>query len=285
MPATHAAVASESDTPPVVFLHAFPLHRGMWKEQVDAVSQLTRALPLDLRGFGARRSDDPFMFEHLADDVLDQLDALGIDDAIFCGLSMGGYLALRLYERAPERFAGLLLCGAHALADTDAQRLRRAQTIRKVLSEGVSGFARSFIEGAVAAHSLEAQPQLMNQVVAMIEEARARDVAAGLCALATRTETTGVLSRISVPTCVVVGALDTLTPPEQVCAMADHIAGATMHAVPNCGHLVNLEQPQVFNALLQTHVRHCLAFEPEKALAPAVGELIPRSDLAAMGEA
>lgn len=261
---------------PIVFLHAFPLHGGMWSAQEATIADLARPFSLHARGFGGRASAGPHMFEHMVDDVLSQLDALQIADAIVCGLSMGGYLALRMFERAPERFAGLILCGTHSQADTDTQRLARADAMHNVMTHGVPAFAQAFAERALCPASVEHRPALMAEVTSMIGQASAADIAAGLLALTTRTDTSQVLPRITVPTCVVVGALDAITPPEQVCAMAERIPGARVHAVPNCGHLVSLEQPQTFNVLLREHVERCLSWEPEKVEQPAVGELVPR---------
>lgn len=269
---------SERSTP-VVFLHAFPLHGGMWFAQEQAIADLAPSYALHARGFGGRASAGPHMFEHMVDDLISQLDALKVEDAIICGLSMGGYLALRLMERAPERCSGLLLCGTHSLPDTDEQRLARAEAMRNVLTQGVPAFAKVFAEKALAAATLEHNPALVDEVTSLIGQASAADIAAGLLAITTRTDTSQVLPRISVPTCVVVGAADQVTPPEQVCAMAERIPGALVHAVPSAGHLVNLEQPQAFNVLLREHVERCLA-QAQSTGEPvaAVGELVARQD-------
>src|SRR5687767_10932569 len=103
------------DQLPVLFLHAFPLHGGMWHAQRDALRGHGRFISFDVRGLGKSKARGPAMFEHHVDDVLAVLDELRVKDALLCGVSMGGYLALRTIERAPERVRGLLLADTQAL--------------------------------------------------------------------------------------------------------------------------------------------------------------------------
>ena len=102
--------------PPVVFLHAFPLASGMWEPQREAMKSF-RVLAPDMRGFGKTPLVAPFLIEHMVDDVLETLDGLGVPQAVFVGNSMGGYVALRLAEKAPQRVRALVLCDSRAEAD------------------------------------------------------------------------------------------------------------------------------------------------------------------------
>ncbi|HEY6876932.1 MAG TPA: alpha/beta fold hydrolase, partial [Polyangiales bacterium] len=127
---------------PVLFLHAFPYHRAQWEGQRAALYDRARFLSLDARGMGADTAPPrAYLLEHLVDDVLALLDQRGVSDAVLCGCSMGGYIALRLAERAPERVRGLLLVDTQAAADSDEAKLARAAGLRTLAHEGKAAFA------------------------------------------------------------------------------------------------------------------------------------------------
>ena len=202
------------DQLPVVFLHAFPLHGGMWNAQREALRGKARFISFDVRGLGkSPLGKGPAMLEHFVDDLFALLDHLRIDAAMLCGLSMGGYLALRAVERAPMRVRGLLLSDTQAAADANEAKLKRAEGIRKVMSEGVPAYTETFLRGALASRTLETRSDVVAQVKALIQESSADGIAAGLIALATRTDATQVLPHIRVPTRVLVGEYDAITPP------------------------------------------------------------------------
>jgi 3-oxoadipate enol-lactonase len=251
----HLVDDGTQDLLPVVFLHAFPLHSGMWEAQREALRGKARFVSFDVRGLGkSPLTGAPAMLEHIVDDLFSVLDHLRIESALLCGLSMGGYVALRAIERAPGRVRGLLLADTQATADSNEAKLKRAEGIRKVLTEGVPAYAEGFMRGALASRTLETRSDVVAHVKALIHDSSAEGIAAGLVALATRTDTTAALSRIHVPTRVLVGEYDTITPPTVARALADAIPGANMHMLPGAGHLGSLENPDAFNALLLQHV-------------------------------
>jgi 3-oxoadipate enol-lactonase len=242
------------DQLPVLFLHAFPMHGGMWHAQRDFLRGKARFISFDARGLGKSRSRGPTMLEHLVDDALSVLDQLRVPAALLCGLSMGGYIALRLTERAPERVRGLLLCDTQAGADTDETKLKRAEGVRKLMREGVEAYAEGFMKGALSSRTLETRSDVVADVKRLILESTAEGIAGGLLALATRTDTSSSLTRIRVPTRVLVGDHDTLTPPAVAHALATAIPGANVHELHGAGHLSNLECPDAFNAFVLQHI-------------------------------
>jgi 3-oxoadipate enol-lactonase len=242
------------DQLPVLFLHAFPLHGGMWHAQRDALRGHARFISFDVRGLGKSKVRGPAMFEHHVDDVLAVLDQLNVKEALLCGVSMGGYLALRTIERAPERVRGLLLADTQAGADSDDAKLRRAEGARKLMRDGVEAYAEGFMKSALSSRTMETRSDVVADVKRLILESPAEGIAAGLVALATRTDTSGSLTRIRVPTRVLVGDHDTITPPAMAHTLATAIPGANVHELHGSGHLSNLECPDAFNALLIQHV-------------------------------
>jgi pimeloyl-ACP methyl ester carboxylesterase len=243
------------DLMPVVFMHAFPLHGGMWNAQREAMRGKARFISFDVRGLGkSPLGRGPAMLEHFVDDLVALLDQLHVESAMLVGLSMGGYMALRAAERAPMRVRGLLLSDTQAAADSNEAKLKRAEGIRKVLSEGVAAYTEVFLRGALASRTLETRGDVVSQVKALIQESTPEGIAAGLIALATRTDATSSLAHIRVPTRVLVGEYDAITPPSVARSLTDSISGAHMHLLPGAGHLGNLENPDSFNALLLQHV-------------------------------
>jgi 3-oxoadipate enol-lactonase len=236
----------------VVFLHAFPMSGAMWSGQVNALSDRYRTVTMDVRGFG--RSADPtgqYTLETFVDDLLALMDHLGLPRAVLCGLSMGGYIALRAVERAPDRVGGLVLCDTRSESDTNEARLKRGDAIKAIRVAGLSGFAAKFVQQVFAPVTIERQPELVRQARAWIESNHPTGVCGALLAMAARTDTTGALGSIRAPVLVLVGEHDALTPPSVARAMAARIAGAECHAVPDAGHMSNLENPATFNGRLR----------------------------------
>lgn len=117
--------------PVLIFLHAFPFSGDMWKDQLNFFSEKFYCLAPDLPGFGeSAPCDSAVTFEYYVDSVLNYLKELKIEKAICCGLSMGGYLALRMYEKAPDQFRALILCDTKAGADSNEAKLKRWDNIQ-----------------------------------------------------------------------------------------------------------------------------------------------------------
>jgi 3-oxoadipate enol-lactonase len=240
----------EGEGEAVLFLHAFPYHHGMWGPQRAALRGRARALAFDARGLGARGHTEAYMLEHTVDDALALLDHLAVERAVLCGVSMGGYAALRLAQRAPERVRGLLLADTQAAADSDAAKLARADGLRALTRDGLSAFADAQLSRQLSPHTRAEAPALVAELRALILHASAAGVASALVAIATRTDLTAHLPQIRVPTRVVVGRDDVITPPALAEAMASAIPGATLTVLERAGHVSNLEAPAAFNAEL-----------------------------------
>jgi pimeloyl-ACP methyl ester carboxylesterase len=126
---------------PVIFLHAFPLNKSMWDGDIQALlseaANRFRLVSLDWRGFGESEiADDVSTMELFADDVAGLMDALGIQKAILCGLSMGGYAAFAFLRKYPQRLAGLILADTRPGADTAEARANRENVARLAETEG-----------------------------------------------------------------------------------------------------------------------------------------------------
>ena len=241
--------AERGEGPVVLFLHAFPLSSGMWLKQMNALKDGFRAVAMDFPGFGkSERLAAPATMDLFAQAALATLDAVGAQKAAVVALSMGGYAALELRERAPERVAALALCDTRATADTPESRKAREATARAVEEDGCQVLAERMIPNLVSSAATDA---LKREVEKLITENSSEGAAAALRAMAGRRDFTPFLGQVGCPTLVVVGAHDTMTPPSEAQALARAISGAALETIPAAGHLSNLENPKAFDTALR----------------------------------
>ncbi|MBE0566294.1 MAG: alpha/beta fold hydrolase [Krumholzibacteria bacterium] len=243
---------------PVVFIHGFPFSHAMWAPQLDAVAARHRAVAYDLRGHGRSGvGDGQYTVEGHVDDLLALLDHLGIARAVLVGLSMGGYVALRAVERAPGRCRGLALCDTRSEADGNEAKLKRAAGAAAVKRDGAAAFADGFVKAVFAPGTFAARPEAVEAIRLIIAGTEPLAIAGTLLALAGRTDTTESLARIAVPTLIMVGEHDEVTPPDASCAMHGLIPQAELHIVPGAGHLSSVENPDFFNRKLLAFLDRC----------------------------
>jgi 3-oxoadipate enol-lactonase len=242
------------DGPGVLLLHAFPLGLAMWDEQVEALSATHRVVRFDARGFGRSPHGDGILtMERIADDAAAVLDAADVAQAIVCGLSMGGYAAFAFARRYPERLKGLVLADTRPQADSAEARQNRSAQADKVRREGAAAIAEAMLPKLLGRTTHEGRPQVVARVRDVILQTDPRGILDGLAGLAARADSTPTLRQIRVPTLVVVGEEDAITPPADAEAMQKGITGATRLArIPAAGHLSNLENPTVFNQALSS---------------------------------
>jgi 3-oxoadipate enol-lactonase len=248
LPPLHVHDTGSGDA--LLFLHAFPLDASMWDHQVAAFSDRHRCLRPDVYGFGASPAPPPGMtLDTLAEAVVDALDSHGVQSATVVGLSMGGYVTFALLRRVADRVGALVLCDTRAATDTEQARADRLAMAAQVRRDGVEGIVEPMVGRLLAPHSAT-EFHISDPVRGRIRRATAEGVAAAQEAMAGRPDSTALLGSISVPTLVVVGAQDALTPPEEARRMADAIPGARIEVIDDAGHLSNLERWDAFNAAL-----------------------------------
>lgn len=241
--------------PAVVFLHAFPLNRSMWAPQTSALQDRCRCLTIDARGLGESDAMAPFTVDRFADDVVCVLDNAGIDRATIVGLSMGGYVAFALWRRWPARVRALVLADTRAGADSADTRERRHELIALARFEGASSVVDRQVIGLLGKTTRERRPEVAAQARALAETASVDGIVGALEALLARPDSTPTLSTISVPTLVVVGDEDAITPPKEARAMHQQIRGSRLEVLAGAGHLSNLERPAAFNAVLAEFIQ------------------------------
>lgn len=234
---------------PVIFLHAFPLNRNMWSDIMKALlnEQRFRLVALDWRGFGESEIDvDCATMELLADDVAGLMDALGMQQAVLCGLSMGGYAAFAFLRKYPERVSGLILADTRPGADNEEGKANREKVARLAEEQGPETIADLQIPKLLSEYTRQHRPEVVAGVRQMIYAATSTGIAAASRGMAKRVDSTDLLAHISCPTLVVVGEQDELTPPTVARDYATKIPGARFVTIPQAGHLSNLEQSETF---------------------------------------
>jgi pimeloyl-ACP methyl ester carboxylesterase len=234
--------------PALLLLHAFPLGLAMWEPQAVALASSHQVVRFDLRGFGGSPPGDGLLtMERIADDAAAVLDRLGIPSATVCGVSMGGYAALALVRRHPERLRALVLADTRAGADSPEAKAARAAQAEKVRREGSRAMADDALGKLLGATSHRERPELVARVRQIIEANPPRGITDALAGLAARADSTPTLREIRVPTLVVVGEEDEITPLAEAEALQRGIAGSRLAVIPRAGHLSSLENPDEFN--------------------------------------
>lgn len=245
------SISGTGNATSIVLIHGFPFSREMWKPQVEFLEKKYQVITYDLRGHGkSGEGEGQYFMEYFVDDLIALMDHLKISSSVICGFSMGGYIALRAIERNPEKFKGLILADTKSEADSNEAKLKRAAGLRVVKSQGVATFAEGFLKGALAPETFSANPDLVEKLKLIILSNKPIGICGALLALACRTDTSASLSKISVPTLILVGEKDAITPPSVSEVMKEKIARSKLEVIPGAGHLSNLENSKDFNKKL-----------------------------------
>jgi len=238
----------------IVLVHGFPLDARMWERQKPLAGAGHVVMP-DLRGFGRSASNDAFTIESLADDVHALLGRIRARPCVLGGLSMGGYVALAYARKFPSDLRGLMLFDTRAEGDTPEGKQNRVRMIDLVRASGASAIADQMLPKLIWTSASGGAAPVEHEVRRMIEACPAITIEHALLAMRDRPDQSEFLPSIAVPTLIVVGEHDVLTPPALSQKMHDLIPGSQLHTVANGGHMAPLEQPEAVNA----HVRRFLA--------------------------
>jgi 3-oxoadipate enol-lactonase len=237
---------------PIVFLHGFPFDKTMWQAQLDYLQTTHRVIACDIRGFGKSTDEESHLgMDLFANDLILFIDKLGLEKVIICGLSMGGYIALNAMKRFPSRFEALILCDTQCIADSHEVKTKRYKTIDEVNEYGETNFNEGFIKNVFYEDSLINKPEVVEQLRSVVFSNSRHIISQGLIALAERSETCSVLEEITVPTLIICGREDVVTPLDESKFMNKQIKGSVLHVINNAGHVSNLEEPIKFNKLLR----------------------------------
>lgn len=232
----------------IIFIHGFPFNKNMWIPQLEELPSNVRGIAVDVRGHGSTTSGHGFFsVDVFARDLLAFIRTLELKNVVLCGVSMGGYIALRAREINPALFSGLILSDTHSFADTDEGKLHRFATIESVLKHGKRSFSIGFVSKILSSKTIQQKPEVVELIKSSIRRNTETSICSTLLALASRTDTTKSLEDINIPVLIIRGEEDELISLEQVQKMEALIRDVRYVEFPECGHLPNLENSTRFN--------------------------------------
>jgi pimeloyl-ACP methyl ester carboxylesterase len=245
------AIMPERQT--LVLIHAFPQDHAMWEEQAQAFRTEYRVFTPDVFGFGGSPlPDGDWTIEDFADELAGAMEQLGIREPfVLGGLSMGGYVALAFAKEYPEKLRGLILADTRADADSAEAKANREKSIAALATQTPAEFIEGMIPKVLGDTTRKSRPEIVERVRAIGSRQSREGIVAALKALRDRSDSTDELEDIEVPTLVIVGAEDTVTPPAISEAMAKVLPNATLEVIAEAGHLSNMEQPAAFTAAMR----------------------------------
>ncbi|MFQ5945970.1 MAG: alpha/beta fold hydrolase [Anaerolineae bacterium] len=232
----------------ILLVHGFPLSRRIWRPQMEALRSSYRIIAPDLRGHGETEAPDGvYGMAEMASDLRRLLDHLGIETAVLGGHSMGGYVAFSFYRAWPERARALILVDTRAEPDNERGRRGRAEMIRLAKERGAEAVAAEMLPRLISKETLEGRPELVDEVRTIMEATPVSGLAGALQGMADRPDSVPLLKEISVPTLILVGERDVLTPLPYADRMHADISESHLELIPGAGHLPSLEAPEAVN--------------------------------------
>lgn len=239
--------------PPIIFTHGFPFSSKMWRHQVAELSPHYYCITYDVRGLGqSEPGDGQYTLESLVDDLLCVVEELKLDRPVAAGLSMGGYITLRAAEKKPEIFRGLVLCDTKSAADDDTGKLARAQAIKDISRDGMGVYASHIVRRCFSSDAPDKSHEAFQEALDEVGQQSPLGVKGCLLAMAGRTDTTAFLAKIAMPTLLMVGQDDLLTPPALMRSMQEKIRGSALSVIPGAGHMAPVENPVAVNRALES---------------------------------
>jgi len=252
---------------PVVFLHPTPLDHDFWRPLVAELPGI-RAIAPDLRGHGAselgsllpvggfaRVSDASVLtMSRLAADTVALLDHLQVNEAVFVGCSIGGYVLLELWRQAPRRIRGLAFLCSKPQPDAEANLTKRVSTIAQARVGSVSALFDGMTQSLIGATAREQRPQIVSELRSQMKLSPEALVAVQ-AGLATRPDSLPTVATIQVPVLAIAGAEDATVTPAEMEAFRLAPGGCQYHVLANAGHFAAYEHPGEVAALLRPWLR------------------------------
>jgi 3-oxoadipate enol-lactonase len=234
-------------------VHGFPLSGKLWSEVASDLSRHHQLIIPDLRGLGQSRATPSASMATYVEDLVAVLADAGVNEPVtLIGLSMGGYVLFEFWRRHPEKVAALILANTRAPADTHEAAEGRHATAAKVLAEGSQVVADSMI-GKLFADS--ADEELKAEWYQIMTSSSPMGVAAALGAMATRPDSMDTLATITVPTLIIVGREDPITPVKDAEMMHHAIDGSMLAIIEEAAHMTPVESPGAFGMAVQQFLR------------------------------
>jgi len=241
---------------PVVFIHGYPLNKAIWQPQLEGLSDVARIITPDLRGHG-RSGAIPGIhtMRLMAKDLKELIENLQIEQqVILCGLSMGGYVIFEFMRSYPNMVKGMILAATRATADSTETKANREQSAAIAQERGPVAIADSMLPKMMAPTTYQSRPDLVEHVREIMVDISTQAIVGDLMGMLYRVDSTPFLKEINIPVLILHGENDQIIPQAEIDLMRKEIKNAQVKIIPEAGHLLNLEQPGLFNTAVREFI-------------------------------
>jgi pimeloyl-ACP methyl ester carboxylesterase len=238
---------------PILFLHSFGHNRNLWFPQLTHfLEKGFRVLAPDMPGHGGSSYDRArHGVDEMAQGYIELLDSLGIRKAILVGISMGGYIALRMWARRADLIAAMVLSNTKAEKDSEEIVARRRAQIENIHNHGLEHFVTTGAPKRLSPLTLQRRPWVLDMITLLNHTVPAEVNAATLEAMARKQDDTQVLPTIDVPVLVTSGSDDIFIPRDSPGNLRKGIKGSKFHEIAGTGHVSSLEAPTEYNRVVE----------------------------------
>lgn len=238
---------------PLLLIHGYPLNSTLWQPQVEGLINVARIITPDLRGFGG---SDPvkgvYTMDLLASDCKELLDNLGVKQRVVVGgLSMGGYVTLAFQRLFPERVEAIILAATRSGPDSVEGKANRDKSVETAMDLGTPAIVDSMLPKMLSPKTYATKPDLVQFTRNIMEASSVEGIIGALQGMKDRPDSTPMLTHIDKPVLILHGADDQLIPAKEAEAMQAAIPNAQLQIFPDSGHLLNLEQSELFNKAVE----------------------------------
>jgi 3-oxoadipate enol-lactonase len=242
----------EGSGDPLIFIHAFPMCSRMWDEQVEFFKNKYRVITYDTRGLGySNEIDSPFFtMEDLADDLIGIIDELKLENVYACGISLGGYILLRAVLKDQTKFKTIILADTKAEGENNESLIGRYESIKLIRDGNKEEFAEGFIKKVLSEESYNNE-DLKNRIREIISWQTPEGMCASVMAIISRMNLTYDLEKIEIPSLIICGEKDILTPTTKAFYMREYIQNTSFKKIMGAGHFTNMEKPDEFNKAVE----------------------------------
>jgi 3-oxoadipate enol-lactonase len=236
---------------PVVLLHGFPFDHTIWQAQIEVLSSEVRVITPDLRGHG----QSPILqagygIDHMANDIVMLLDDLGIDQAVWVGHSMGGYLTMAALRRSPDRVRAAAFVATHPYADSPEKQQERKNSATKALESGSESVVSGMVK-VLFAPGTDLESDTVQRVRSIMVHTPRAGVAGALEAMAERPESVETLRNTRIPMMMIAGAQDQIVTPDMLATLAKQVPHLRLVTIDGAGHMPMIEQPDATTTALR----------------------------------
>jgi 3-oxoadipate enol-lactonase len=242
---------------PLIFIHGYPLNKTLWEPQLEGLSDIARVIAPDLRGHGG---SDPvpgiYTMRMLADDIKELVDKLKIEQpVILCGLSMGGYICLEFLRNYPHTLKGMILAATRATADSVEAKVSREEAAAIAQERGSEAIANMLLPKMLAPVTYKKRPDVVERARNLMVNISTQAIVGDLMGMKNREDSTPFLKDINTPVLILHGGDDQIIPRAEVDLMKNEFKAARLEIIPEAGHLLNIEQPDLFNQAVREFIQ------------------------------